>query len=291
MALYARSQNEERPSYDQGSQDDDTRDDARSHERVKPRRRGGWMTAGFLLILLLLGLGAAALFYYFLHEPLVRDAAAADARVSRLEREVGGLQARLERAETERNEAVAERDRLRAEHGTLVSTVAEREAQIAAMEAATRDLRERLAAEIAEGSVIVTGTGGNLSVGLSDRILFASGSDALSEPGKALLRRVAQSLANVRDRIIHVEGHTDSLQPSTALRQRFPTNWELSAARATNVVRFLSEQAEIPGDRLVASGYSQYRPSATNATEPGRARNRRIELNLLPMRGARPDAE
>jgi chemotaxis protein MotB len=91
--------------------------------------------------------------------------------------------------------------------------------------------------------------------------------------------------------VIHVEGHTDGVNPSPALRERFPTNWELSAARAINVVRFLQTQGNIPGPRLVASGFSEFRPAASNRTEVGRRRNRRIELNLIaaPRREAAAD--
>ena len=63
---------------------------------------------------------------------------------------------------------------------------------------------------------------------------------------------------------------------------KFPTNWELSVARATNVVRFLQEKAKVPGERLVASGYGEFHPVASNKSSAGRARNRRIEILLVP---------
>lgn len=66
-----------------------------------------------------------------------------------------------------------------------------------------------------------------------------------------------------------------------ATQERFPTNWELSTARATNVVRFLQESGNIPGERLVAMGFAQYRPAASNASASGRQQNRRIELVLI----------
>jgi chemotaxis protein MotB len=67
------------------------------------------------------------------------------------------------------------------------------------------------------------------------------------------------------------------------LAKRFPTNWELSAARATNVVRFLQDQAKLDPRRLSASGYSEFRPRGTNDTEAGRRQNRRIEILLIPI--------
>ena len=275
--------------------DDD--DDAQTEKRSVPppvpksakkkQRKSGWGFAMFLLVLLLLAIAAALGFYYLVHQPLVVEGAESSARASELEGEVGRLEERLGAIEAQLAEVTAERDRLRGEHGQLEATVREREAQIAALEAAQRDLEARFGSEIADGSVHITGGGGRLSVGLSDRILFPSGSATLSEQGKALLRRVAESLRTIEGRIIQVEGHTDALQPSRALAEQFPTNWELSAARATNVVRFL-EECEISGDRLVASGFSQYRPAANNRTETGRRRNRRIELNLLPAPARAP---
>jgi chemotaxis protein MotB len=80
-----------------------------------------------------------------------------------------------------------------------------------------------------------------------------------------------------------VGGHTDATPLSATTQERFPTNWELSTARATQVVRFLQEQCAIPGERLAAAGYSQYRPATSLDTPAGRRRNRRIELTLRPL--------
>jgi chemotaxis protein MotB len=80
-----------------------------------------------------------------------------------------------------------------------------------------------------------------------------------------------------------VGGHTDQMRVSNPeTQERFPTNWELSTARATNVVRFLEDRGKLPGSRLVAAGFSQFRPVASNTTEQTRQQNRRIELVLLP---------
>jgi chemotaxis protein MotB len=68
---------------------------------------------------------------------------------------------------------------------------------------------------------------------------------------------------------------------SPTVLEHFPTNWELSTARATNVVRFLETEGGIPGDQLVAAGFASYRPAASNQSEAGRRRNRRIEMILF----------
>lgn len=260
--------------------------------RREVRTRGGWGFATFFFVLLLILAGAAALFYYFVHEPLAAEAREARGRMPELEREMGAAEARLAAAEQERAAAVAEAERLQGAHGELMATVQEREAQIAQLEAAQQRLQEQFGAEIASGDVHITGGDGELSVGLADQILFPPGEAALSDGGQALLRRVASSLAQIEDRVIQVGGHTDAMRPSRQLAERFPTNWELSTARATNVVRFLTEECGIAGERLVAAGFSQYRPAASNRSSAGRRRNRRIELTLAPVprRGA-PSAQ
>jgi chemotaxis protein MotB len=95
--------------------------------------------------------------------------------------------------------------------------------------------------------------------------------------------RVGAILAAINDKQIQVSGHTDQLPIGEKRSAQFPTNWELSVARATNVVRFLQEKANVPGDRLVASGYGEFHPVASNKTSAGRARNRRIEILLTPL--------
>jgi chemotaxis protein MotB len=93
---------------------------------------------------------------------------------------------------------------------------------------------------------------------------------------------VGAILASIDDRAIQVSGHTDNLPISEKLQTQFPSNWELSSARATNVVRFLAEKAHVPADRLVASGYGEHQPRASNKSPKGRSLNRRIEILLTP---------
>ncbi|MCZ7679318.1 MAG: OmpA family protein [Sandaracinaceae bacterium] len=107
--------------------------------------------------------------------------------------------------------------------------------------------------------------------------LFPPGASELNERGLEVLARVAQSLASLPDRVVRIEGHTDSTPLTGANAERFPTNWELSTARATSVVRFLEQQG-IAGERLAAVGYGAHHPVADNGTAIGRRRNRRIEI-------------
>ncbi|HEY6780202.1 MAG TPA: flagellar motor protein MotB [Thermoleophilaceae bacterium] len=111
---------------------------------------------------------------------------------------------------------------------------------------------------------------------LTDKLLFDSAQASVKPPGTALLGRVAQ-LLGTDTHAISVEGHTDNLPIATA---RYPSNWELSTARASSVVRALSG-AGLPQQRFEAAGYAALHPIDSNSTDAGRTRNRRVEIVLL----------
>ena len=113
-----------------------------------------------------------------------------------------------------------------------------------------------------------------------DKILFDSGSVEINDRGMKLLQIMAKPLKENKVQDILVEGHTDNVPLSAELKKRFPSNWELSTARAAAVVRFLQGQVGIEPERLSARGYSFYRPVAPNTTDEGRHQNRRIEIIL-----------
>jgi chemotaxis protein MotB len=124
---------------------------------------------------------------------------------------------------------------------------------------------------------------GKLKVTFVDKILFNSGSASINPRGRESLLNFAQSFADSNGQKIVVEGHTDNVPVGSALQGRYPSNWELSTARATAVVRYLSEEAGLVPERLAASGYGSYRPVVANDTEEGRSQNRRIEIILVPV--------
>ncbi|UCC12861.1 MAG: OmpA family protein, partial [candidate division WOR-3 bacterium] len=138
-------------------------------------------------------------------------------------------------------------------------------------------------AEIEQGQVTITQLADRLSVSMVDKILFPSGKAEIMPEGIEVLERVGNILKNVEDKIIRVEGHTDNVQIHPKLQEQFPTNWELSTTRATNVVRFLQEEVEIDPGKLEAIGMSEYHPVASNDTQEGRSQNRRIEIILVPL--------
>ena len=136
--------------------------------------------------------------------------------------------------------------------------------------------------QIAAQEIEVVEVGNKLKVIFLDKILFDTGSVEINPGGQELLKLMAGSLKENNEQDIVVEGHTDDVALSAALRKRFPSNWELSTARASAVVRFFQYEGGIQPKRLAARGYSYYRPVASNDTEKGRQQNRRIEIILGP---------
>lgn len=118
---------------------------------------------------------------------------------------------------------------------------------------------------------------GELVVRLPEKLMFSIGDSTIQEDGRAALQAIADELT-VRDVRVRVEGHTDS----TPIRSgRYPSNWELSMARAMAVVAFFLDGNKIPPDRLGAAGYGEFHPIASNETWDGRAQNRRVDLIIV----------
>jgi chemotaxis protein MotB len=118
-----------------------------------------------------------------------------------------------------------------------------------------------------------------LVVTFVDEVLFGSGSVELHGKGRAVLDKAVPTLTGLTGHWIDVQGNTDNEPIGASLKARYPTNWELSAARAAEVVRHLQAKGVDPRN-LVAEGYGEYQPVAPNATPEGRAKNRRIDIVL-----------
>jgi chemotaxis protein MotB len=141
-------------------------------------------------------------------------------------------------------------------------------------------LVQGLSKEVEKGQLQVRQYQNMLAVDLAEQIFFDSGRAALKAGGKDVLKKVGEALKGYENKVIRVVGHTDNVPVAKSLQGTFPTNWELSVARATNVVRFLQEVG-IPPERMVTSGRSEYDPVAPNDTPEGRQKNRRIEIMLI----------
>lgn len=120
---------------------------------------------------------------------------------------------------------------------------------------------------------------GNVYVSLSENLLFKSGSDVVDPKGKEALKSLAKVLNSSKDFTVSIEGHTDDIPIQT---KTLEDNWDLSTARATSIVRLLTNEYGFDSERITASGRSKFHPVDTNSTEEGRARNRRTEIILSP---------
>ncbi|HZI14428.1 MAG TPA: OmpA family protein [Myxococcus sp.] len=216
-----------------------------------------------------------------------KEAEAAATRARDAEAAKLAAEQKLAAADAERAWLAAEKDALSTEKAQLTQTVQEQEAELAKLKATYEDLEDKMKAEIAEGAIKLSQNEGRIQVDLVDKVLFDSGDASISARGQGVLKRLGGVLSKVEDKSIQVSGHTDDSPPSQKLQATFPTNWELSVARAVNVVRFLQDSGGVPARRLVAAGYGEMRPVSGNATPQGRARNRRIEILLMPDLQAR----
>jgi chemotaxis protein MotB len=230
-----------------------------------------WL-AGLVVLLA----AAAAALYWWLYWPQQLALEAAQRQLATAQAEAFALRTRLADLE-------AVRDQLLRTSTELQQQVAAKESELAALRSTQDELVEGLKQEIADRQVQVERIKDRLRVDMVDEILFDSGEATLKPGGVEVLKKVGVALKKVTDRAIEVQGHTDNVTIRGALAQRFPTNWELSAARSTNVARFLQDTAGLDPTRLSATAYSEYRPRSSNDTEQGRRLNRRIEILLGPV--------
>lgn len=185
----------------------------------------------------------------------------------------------------EKEQAVAELDLLKRQtEEDLKEQLAEKEAKIEELTRTRREIEESLKEQIEKRDIKIEEIEGKLKIIFVDKILFGSGSVTVKAKGREVLLQLADSFRDEKDQNIVVEGHTDDVQIGKSLQAKFPSNWELSTARAAAVVRFLQDKAAIEPERMTASGFGSYQPVASNETEQGRRQNRRIEIILAPPR-------
>jgi len=147
-------------------------------------------------------------------------------------------------------------------------------------------LIESLKYEIDAGQVKIARLAGLTTVRLEDKILFSSSKASIKESGLGVLKKIGEALQQIKDKHIQVQGHTDSRPLRWELQGKYPTNWELSAARAATIVRYLIDEVGIDPARLSAAGYAFHQPLASNDTPEGQQENRRVEFALLPLRAS-----
>jgi chemotaxis protein MotB len=199
-----------------------------------------------------------------------------------------GLEESLKSTSDAKNQKIGELSQrlssLEAENRSLKDELAQlqklKEIEVQKTSRTYEELLENMKGEISKGEVTISELKGKLTVNLVESVLFDSGKAEVKPNGLVVLQKVIDILKNLKDKAIRIEGHTDNVQIGGLLARKYPTNWELSAARAINVARYLQHQGIDPA-LLAAVAYGEYKPVAPNDSDEGRAKNRRIEIVLV----------
>lgn len=210
-----------------------------------------------------------------------QESQSAEAQIGRIksslsekEKQLAELEARL--SQTAHQSAQLERQ-LSDTRKTAVEKVQEAEEMLRTQDELIGSLKK----EIDDGNIKISKMNDRLSVQIVSKILFPSGSDRVTGEGEAVLKKVSMSLKSLAKNKIQIEGHTDNVPIGSGLAQKFPSNWELSTSRATQVVRILAQE-EVSPENMLAVGMAEFAPISSNDTPEGRQQNRRIEIVLIP---------
>jgi chemotaxis protein MotB len=216
---------------------------------------------------------------------LLRKIAEIEKRVSDLLGDTSQLEASKESLESERVALLEKFEDLRSGTEGLRDELERerlerlaREEQLKSVSNTYQNLMDELEKEVQAGKIEVQRLEGRLQVRALDKILFDSGSADIKAEGKNVLKRVAEQITKIEGQTVRIEGHTDDRPIKTA---KFPSNWELSSARATRVVRAFIDYGIEPS-KISAVGRAEFAPIDSNDTPEGRSRNRRIEIILIP---------
>ena len=193
------------------------------------------------------------------------------------EEEMKKLEARLRQVERLKNELEEVRAAREAQEAQLARVRGEVQTVGREIDRITKALEEKFGK-----SLVVTQHQDRLVLTMLGQILFKSGEAHLTPLGLDIMKQVGEVLATLPNKSIQVEGHTDNNPIYGQLQQRYPTNWELSTARATTVLRYLIEQTGMNPQDFSATGYADTRPAVANDSEEGQAQNRRVEIVLYP---------
>ena len=205
-----------------------------------------------------------------------------EADLERVAQERRSQEAEIELLTLAKRELMQSLEAQKAEKARLEQEKAAKDQEIRRLTRTHEQLRRSLEAEIAKGDIQIRQIRDRLRINMVDKVLFDSGRARVKAAGLEVLKRVGDILKNVPDKHIRIEGHTDDVPIGPKIIHRFPTNWELSTARATSVVRYLADKGGVGEANLMAVGYAYNRPVASNDTAEGRAENRRIEIVLYP---------
>ena len=200
-----------------------------------------------------------------------------------ISKELQGTNAQLrEKLAVREAEAKRSKSDLAAAQARTSELERQKEVELEKLKATYDELVGSLKGEIEAGEIQIRRMKDRLSVNLESKVLFDSGKADLKGSGIEVLRRVGVQLAKIEGKRIQIEGHTDDDPIGGKLKEKYLTNWELSASRALAVVHFLQSEGGIDAQKISGAGYGEYQPTALNDTAEGKAANRRIEIVLLP---------
>lgn len=202
--------------------------------------------------------------------------------------------ARLTGQLTQKQVALDERARAQREAVNVEMLASDRNHEVATVQSfpepqdgrlakAEENLVASMQPEIVKGDVIVQQLGDHLVITLSSRMLFESGKDTVNASGANVLKRIGTVLKDFPEKSVQVDGHTDNVAIRGVLLKKFPNNQALSKSRAVNVLGIL-RQGGVAEARLESTGYADTKPVASNDTEAGRQKNRRVELVVSQLR-------
>jgi len=212
------------------------------------------------------------------------------ARLTRYQADTARLEAQIAALNAEKATLLKDKGALleaEAEMREALDELARRKAQADARIGEYQELLDRFKGLIDAGRLRVRIIDGQMVVQLATDVLFSPGSAVLSRDGRDAIVEVTEVLASIGDRRFQVAGHTDNVPIRTS---RYPSNWELGFDRALTVVRTMID-AGMPPSRIAGTSYGEFKPTATNETDAGRAQNRRIEIVVVPDLSTLPGAE
>lgn len=233
--------------------------------RAAGERSTGWIVGPWIALLVLLVGGGFGGYYMF------GSLQAKNKELASTKAELAAMTGQVADAEDRAMQASADLGRTESELSGIKKRMEEKAA-------AADELAGKLEALVGRDGSLKRGKDGKLTLELLDKVLFKFGDDQLTERGVAVLTRVGEAIRTVPGKQVWVQGHTDDV-PIGKDNQRFTSNWELSSARALNVVQFLQYEMKVDPRRLAAVAFSEYRPISRK-----NSRNRRIEIVLLPKK-------
>ncbi len=200
-------------------------------------------------------------------------------RLNGLEKEKGQLNSELSDVQGNAARIAKEREQLLQEQARLAAILEQerlaKEEEITRLTRTQESLSKSLQDEISKGNITIQQVRDRLTINMVDRVLFDSGQVQVKPAGVKVLKQVSDILKTLTDKQIRIEGHTDNVSISSKLQGHFKTNWELSTARATTVVRYLIDQGSVSRRHLSAVGYAEHS----------------LALRTTPKKGDHPTAE